>query len=207
MTTYSYLQDEYKNQLASFNEKIENYLKEQNLIIRPDNKVLESGNPKNHWLDKQIGYSLDNLKAGDTLVIYSLTHLARSAFQVYQIFNLLHQKKITLHIIESKTIVNFKKTMETKFLLNLCEQAEDGFISRRTTDAHKRRNKKAKKSNKGSQENHIDAKSRAKLEKHKDDISNYLNMNLSKIAIAKLVSCPTRALNAWIQETEEVLQD
>ena len=97
--------------------------------------------------------------------------------------------------------------METKFLLNLCEKTEDGFISRRTTDAQKRRIKLAKNSNKSIKEHHIDAKSRAKLEKHKDDISNYLNMNLSKIAIAKLVSCPTRALNAWIQETEEVLQD
>lgn len=207
MTTYSYIQDEYRNQLTSFNGKIENYLQEQNLNIRSDNKILESRNPKNHWLDKQIGYLLDDLRAGDKLVIYSLTHLARSAFQVYQIFNLLHQKKITLHITESNTTVNFAKTMETKFLLNLCEQTEDSFISRRTTDAHKRRNKTSKNSNKNIQENHIDAKSREKLEKRKDDISSYLNMNLSKIAIAKLVSCPTRTLNAWIQETEEVLQD
>ena len=91
--------------------------------------------------------------------------------------------------------------METKFLLKLCSQTEDSFISRRTTDAQKRKNKSTKKS----VQTYIDKNTRA-IEKHKKDISEYLDMNLSKIAIAKLISCPAKALNEWIkEETEEVI--
>ena len=80
--------------------------------------------------------------------------------------------------------------METKFLLKLCSQTEDSFISRRTTDAQKRKNKSTKKS----VQTYIDKNTRAILEKQKK-ISQYLDMNLSKIAIAKLISCPAKALN------------
>lgn len=202
MTIYSYIQDEYDNQFNYFYIKIQNHLKTSNLHIKEQNRIIEDKKYKNHWLDKQIGFLIDNLNIDDTLVIYSLTHLARSPFQVYQVFNLLHQKKITLHVVETNSIVNFSKNMETKFLLKLCSQTEDSFISRRTTDAQKRKNKSTKKS----VQTYIDKNTRAILEKHKKDISEYLDMNLSKIAIAKLISCPAKALNEWIkEETEEVI--
>lgn len=202
MPVYSYICNEFDFlSNNTFNQKLHEYLKQNNIKIDPENKIYEIQKKQSHWIEKKISKILNKLGNNDHFIIYNITHMARSAFQVYQIFSKLQHKNITLHIIDSNITIKFTKTMETKFLLNLCEKTEESFISRRTTEAISRREYKLTKNK--NKIDHINPEDKKNLEKNKNDIMKYLNLKVSKIAISKILSCETTTLNTWL-DTENM---
>lgn len=198
MAAYSYIYNEFPFIAKKFNQKVNDYLIKNDIKINIENKIYETLKKDSHWVEKKIGEIINKIKSNDHLIIYNLTHMARSAFQVYQIFARLQQKNITLHIIENNIIIKLADTIETKKILYLCEIAEESFIVRRTSDALLRRDHNLSKNIKTNINQKIDKHEKAALDKNKDDIMKYLNLKISKIAIAKLVSCKTSSLNSWI---------
>ena len=85
MATYSYIYNEFPFISKKFNQKVNDYLIKNGLKINPQNKIYEPLKKESHWVEKKIGEIINKLKNNDHLIIYNLTHLARSAFQVYQI--------------------------------------------------------------------------------------------------------------------------
>ena len=207
MTVYSYIYNEFGISAKTFNQKLELYIKQHKINLLPHNKIFENNKRQKHWLDKSIASLLDKLKPHDTLVIYNSTHFARSAYQVYQIFNLLQQKNIHLHVIDYNINIKFAKNMKTKALLELCGKTEDGFISRRTTEAVKRKNYHHTKQGSKKHNSFIHPEDKAKLDKNKDNIMHYINLKISKLAIAKLIECKPKTLNSWLESKPECVLD
>ena len=207
MTVYSYIYNEFGISAKTFNQKLDFYIKQQKLNLLPQNKIFEIKKRQKHWLDKSIASLLNKLKSQDTLVIYNSTHFARSAYQVYQIFNLLQQKQINLHVIDYNINIKFEKNMKTKALLELCGKTEDGFISRRTTEAVKRKNCNHTQQKSKNNNSFIHPEDKAKLDKNSDNIMHYINLKISKLAIAKLVECKPKTLSSWLENQPECILD
>ena len=212
MSTYSYIFNEFATPAKAFSQKTQCYLEAHNLNVLPQNYWIERESRQKHWLDKNLAILLNQLQNKDILIIHNFTHLARSAFQAYQIFNLLQQKNITLHVIDSNIIAEFKRTINTKEILFICSRTEDCFIARRTTEAIYRRQKSSlgpsilshnRRNNKIS--SIISPEDKAKLDNKKDDILRYLNIKVSKIAIAKLVECEPKTLQKWLKNVPEYI--
>jgi DNA invertase Pin-like site-specific DNA recombinase len=195
MPVYSYICNEFDFlSNNTFNQKLHEYLKQNNIEINNENKIYEIQKKQSHWIEKKISKIINKLENNDHFIIYNITHMARSAFQVYQIFSKLQHKEISLHIIDKNMTIKFTKTMETKFLLDLCEKTEESFISRRTTEAISRREHKLTKT----KNQNLNPEDKKNLDENKNDIMKYLNLKVSKVAISKILSCETATLNTWL---------
>ena len=167
----------------NFTEKLNLYLISNNIRVHSQNKIYETQKKDSHWVEKRIGEIINSIRKHDQLIIYNITHLARSSLQVYQILARLQQKNITLHIIDKNLIVKLGELIETKKILYLCEMAEESFILRRTSDAQNRREYAISKNIKNKNLKKLDQKEKAVLDKKQDDIMNYLNFMLPKFHV------------------------
>ena len=196
MPIYSYICNEFGFLSNNdFDKKLNEYLKHNNINILSDNKVYEIPKKQNHWVETKTGKIINKLKKNDHFIICNITHLARSAFQVYQIFSKLQYKAITLHIIDMNIKLKFSNTMQTKVLLDLCEKTEESFIARRTTDAIKRKEQLFDRNS----VQKLKQKDKQNLDNNKKDIMKYLNLKVSKNAISKLFECEKKALSTWLE--------
>ena len=138
--------------------------------------VEDNASGKVKWKERKLGdLLLKTMQVGDTVLFAEVSRMARSTLQVLEILEQCADKKITA------------------IVLGLAAEIDREMISMRTKEALAKRKAagvvlgrpkgKAKK---------------LKLDKHSKDIRRYLEMDLSKTAICKLVKCSPSTLYEWI---------
>lgn len=141
--------------------------------------------------ERRINKLLNILSDGDTIIVTELSRLGRSVSDVTGIVQELIEKNIRLICIKENIDTNRRHDLNTKVIItmfSLLSELERDLISLRTKEALKTRQQQGIKLGrpKGTTR-------KCKLEKHKQQIQEYLNLDISKLAISKLlrVSYPT----------------
>lgn len=147
------------------------------------------------WEERPIGALLaSRAKAGDVIVVFDAIHLARSTSQFLEVLQQMSKNELVVHFVKYKRIFSGKPTCLTIDLLSLMKDVESDFVSRRTTDALARRRAQGLPLGrpKGRKNKAL------KLDKFHDEIIRYLELNISKASIAKLVRCHPQTLYDWL---------
>ena len=158
--------------------------------------VEDNASGKVKWKERKLGdLLLKTMQVGDTVLFAEVSRMARSTLQVLEILEQCADKKITVHIVKQKMVLDESLNSKiTAIVLGLAAEIDREMISMRTKEALARQKAngvvlgrpkgKAKK---------------LKLDKHSKDIRHYLEINLSKTAICKLVGCSPSTLYEWIE--------
>ncbi|MFK0573093.1 recombinase family protein [Endozoicomonas sp.] len=145
---------------------------------------------KKPWRERALGQILENASEGDTLIVSEVSRLARSTLQVLEILQHCTESKINLHIAKNSMIFdNSLQSRITATVLGMAAEIEREFISSRTKEALAAR--KAAGVQLGRPKGKAE---KLKLDEHRAKIQEYVNLGVSKAAIAKVIGCPATTL-------------
>lgn len=145
---------------------------------------------KKPWRERALGKVLDRAEEGDTLIVSEVSRLARSTLQVLEILQHCTESKINLRIAKNNML--FDNSLQSKItatVLGMAAEIEREFISSRTKEALAAR--KAAGVKLGRPQGKAE---KLKLVVVKDEIQKYLDLGVSKAAIAKIIECPATTL-------------
>jgi DNA invertase Pin-like site-specific DNA recombinase len=158
--------------------------------------VRDGASGKVKWRDRQIGKLLTEVcQPGDTVVFAEISRMARSTLQVLEILEYCAQHQINVHIAKQRMVLDDSmQSRITATVLGLAAEIEREFISLRTKEALAKRK----------QEGHTLGRPKGKAEKvkldaHEAEILGYLEKQVSKRAIAKILGCAPSTLYEWIE--------
>ena len=138
---------------------------------------------------------VDRLKAGDCLVVYELSRLARSMAELDSLRVKIAEKGATIRVISQNLIIDPKgsdiATQAIVFALSLAAQIERNMISDRTKTALKAKKETGAKLGR--------PKGVSRLDSQKDEIQRYLAKGLNVTAISKLIDCNRQTLTNWMK--------
>jgi len=141
--------------------------------------------------ERKLDNLLNVLSKDDILIVTELSRLGRSVSEVTSLIQEIMDRNIRLICIKEKIDTINKQDINTKVIItmfSLLSELERDLISLRTKEALKTRREQGIKLGrpKGTTR-------QSKLEKHKKQIQEYLDIAISKLAISKLlkVSYPT----------------
>jgi DNA invertase Pin-like site-specific DNA recombinase len=164
--------------------------------------IEDSVSGKKPWQERALGSVLKQASNGDTVIVSEVSRLARSTLQVLEILKHCSEHQINLHI--AKNNMRFDDSMQSRItatVLGMAAEIEREFISSRTKEALAAR--KANGMKLGRPQGKAE---KLKLDVFKDEIQKYLDMGLSKAAIAKLVECPATTLYDYCRVRKMVKQ-
>lgn len=192
MAAYSYIHRE-NPEFDQAKQAIADYANEQEITI--EKAICDDDNIKKNWLDREINTLLKSLSRGDQLITFEAADLVCSTSQILSLLSKAGQMNIQLHFVKYNISVDNQSTMtSTQHILNLVSVIESDFISKRTTQALARRRAAGlplgRPKGRGNKS--------LKLDKHREDILNYLDIGISKASIAKLLGCHPQTLYDWI---------
>lgn len=168
------------------------YAKDNNVKI--DEFIIDEKNNKVNWEQREI-FSLINEKcqAGDQLFVYEGSNLARSTKQILFVLKALAEKQVTLHFTKYSRVYPSDENADTENFIRIMQNIESDFIAKRTTDAlaYKVGDADANKAGSYKYED---------IEKHREEILNFLTKKISKAAIAKIIGCDYIALCNYIAQ-------
>jgi len=161
--------------------------------LKIDEFIIDEKQNKVNWEQREL-YTLisDKCKVGDQLFVYEGSNLARSTKQILFVLKALAEKKVMLHLTKYNRVYPCGENADTENFIRIMQNIESDFIAKRTTDAlaYKSIAENAKPS----------AVNYDEIEKHKDDIQNFLSKKISKAAIAKIIGCDYIALCNYIAQ-------
>ena len=145
--------------------------------------------------DREIFQLIDRLAAGDNLVIFELSRLARSMAELESIRVKIAEKGAMIHAIsQNLTITPDGSNIATQaliFAFSIAAQLERQMISDRTKNALQARKAKGLKLGRPA--------GVSKLDSHKTEIKAYLAKDLNLTAISKLIDCNRQTLANYLQ--------
>lgn len=189
MTTYAYLRVSTNAQdVQSQKHGVLEYANQHGLSSMQFIEDSDSG--KKRWQERTLGLLLANAGEGDTIVVSEVSRLARSTLQVLEILQHCTKQQINLHIAKNSMIFdNSMQSRITATVLGMAAEIEREFISSRTKEALAAR--KAAGVKLGRPQGKAQ---KLKLDEKRDEIQKYLDLGVSKAAIAKIIGCPATTL-------------
>ena len=193
---YSYVCT-YNNSPQEVQEALENYVKAKNLTI--DYRIIDKAINRKDWQQRELYTLLKNrLQPQDTLIVYEASNLARSTAQILEILQYVADRNIKLHLAKYDQLFPSEQNINTEAFLQLIQNVESDFVAKRVTQALARRKSaglpvgrpKGKKNK------------TLKLDKHRQDIQKYLDLQISRASIAKLIGCNAQTLYNYIEKRE-----
>ncbi len=177
---------------------IQHYAKRNQLTALYE--INDDAHSKTHWQKRQIRDLLDlvTTHAGDNIIIYDTTHIARSTGQALEFLVSAFKQGINIHFAKYNKALLVNEISSLMDALSLMQHIESDYISRRTTEALARRRAAGLPLGrpKGRKNKSL------KLDKHKKDIFKYMDIGISKASIAKLVGCHPQTLYDWLVRHE-----
>lgn len=189
---YGYLAQSEGEELVS---TLQAYAVDNNLDLKEI--IQQQDAHKLHWRKRSLAALIEEeLGAGDHVVVFESSDLARSTLQVLELLELASSKGISVHLIRYGEIFVADNLYQTEDFIRLIKLVENEYVTKRTTDALARRRDaglplgrpKGRKN-----------KSR-KLDKYKTEIKRYLNLGVNKASIAKLVGCHAQTLYNYLED-------
>ena len=149
--------------------------------------------------DRKIDKLLENLQAGDLLLVSELSRLGRSVGQIIQIVDALIKEQVRLVAVKESIKINGKQNIQTKTMITmfgLFAEIERDLISERTKQglAAARKSGKILGRPKGP--------GKSKLDEFKPEIEAMLKNGSSKTFIAKRYSTSLPNLYKWMKKNK-----
>ena len=136
---------------------------------------------KINYKERKLGALIDNMQAGDVLIVPELSRIARSITQILEVIKVTKDKGITLYSLKE----NFSNNEDsisatvTSTIFALVAQIERELISMRTKEAlHARKIA-------GVKLGRPKGKGKSKLDIHRNDILKLISLGVPKTLIAK----------------------
>jgi len=160
--------------------------------------VAETASGKKSWRDRAIKGIIDELGAGDRLIVPELSRLGRSTLEVLDILQTAKEKGIAVYAVKEALELN-GDTMQAKVMstmLALFADLEREFISQRTKEALKAR--KAA----GVRLGRPKGPGKSKLDEHREEIVALLRNGSTKAYVARKYGITVPNLYNWIKQND-----
>jgi DNA invertase Pin-like site-specific DNA recombinase len=157
--------------------------------------IEETVSGKKPWRDRLLAPTLDNLARDDALIVAELSRLGRSMLEIMEILSISTQKGIKIYA--SKGNWSMDGSMQSKIIavvLAMAAEIERDLISQRTKAALA-----TKKAN-GFHLGRPKGPGKSKLDEHKDDILELLDLGVTKKRIAQKMETTVGNLNHWLKK-------
>jgi DNA invertase Pin-like site-specific DNA recombinase len=157
--------------------------------------IEETVSGKKPWRDRLLAPTLDNLVRDDALIVAELSRLGRSMLEIMEILSISTQKGIKIYA--SKGNWSLDGSMQSKIIavvLAMASEIERDLISQRTKAALA-----TKKAN-GFHLGRPLGPGKSKLDEHKEDILELLDLGVTKKRIAHKMETTPGNLNHWLKK-------
>ncbi len=176
--------------------------------------ISDTASSKLNWKDREIGELINETASeGDTVIISEISRAARSTLEVLEFAQVALDRGINVHIAKQNIVFDDSLATEIQItVLALAAKIERSFIQSRTKEALNHRQQQIDENGYfiSKAGNKVEALGRPKgkakhhkLDAHRDDINKYLEMELSKRAIAKLIDCSPSTLYDWCKRNKK----
>jgi len=144
--------------------------------------------------DRAIYDLIDRCQAGDNLIVFELSRLARSMKELESIRVKLSDTGVDIHAISQNLVISSDKndiaTRALVFALELSAEIERNMISERTKNAL------AVKKSQGAK---LGRPRKSQLDSRREDIMKYKKLGLNITAISKLLGVHRNTLDNWLK--------
>ena len=152
-----------------------------------------SGNKS--WKERKIKDIIDDLGAGERLIVPELSRLGRSMLEIMEILSVAKQKEICIYAIKGNWELN--GTLQSKLIamcFSMAAEIERDLISSRTKEALKARKAAGVKLGRPK------GPGKSKLDPHEEEIIALLNNGSTKTYVAKKYGCTLPNLYNWMKK-------
>ena len=154
-----------------------------------------------NWRERLLGGVVDDLQAGDKIVVAELSRLGRSLLQILEIISVCREKSIGIYAVKGGWELN--GTMQSKIvamMFGMSAEIERDLISERTKEALRVRKEAGMKLGrpKGS--------GKSKLDPFREEIIALLKTGSRQNYIAKKYQITPPALNQWLKKHKIKIQ-
>lgn len=151
------------------------------------------------YKERKLGALIDNMQAGDVLIVPELSRIARSITQILEVIKVTKDKGITLYSLKE----NFSNNEDsisatvTSTIFALVAQIERELISMRTKEALHARKVAGVKLGRPK------GKGQSKLDIYREDILKLISLHVPKTMIARQFNCSIGNLNNFLNRLNE----
>jgi DNA invertase Pin-like site-specific DNA recombinase len=149
------------------------------------------------WKKRAIANLLEELKAGDRIIVSELSRLGRSMLECMEILSIAHQKEIFIHAIKGDW--HLDNTLQSKVMamvFSMASEIERDLISKRTSEALYVRKLQGKKLGRPQ------GPGKSKLDIFKIEIEALLANGSTQKFIAKRYNTTPANLSNWIKKNK-----
>lgn len=152
---------------------------------------------KENWHNRDM-YKLvcNNLKEGDTLVVYESSSLACSTTQILEVLEHASRFQYKVHFVKYRRAFEPGTSVDTLALIQFLMLLKSDFVAKRTTDIIARRRKQGLHIGRPRGSNN----KKLKLDDHRDTIEELLSQNVTRASIAKRIGCPAQTLYNYLEK-------
>ena len=169
------------------------YAKARNLM--PLSFVEDSVSGTKNWRNRELGKLLKILVPGSAILFSEISRIGRNTLQVLEFLKAAAEKEITIHIAKQNMVID--NSMNSKIVvtvLAMVAEIEREFISTRTKEALAKLKADGKTLGRP-----VGSKSvNKKLQENHNQVVEYLDMKISKTAIAKIFKVSRGTLDSYI---------
>jgi len=194
MAIYAYLRVSTKEQDSQYQKNmILNYANENS--YSPVTFVDETMSGAKSYKNRALGNLLNKLSSGDILLVNEFSRLGRSLLDILEIIKVINKHDAQLIIVRDN--LKISDDMSSKLLTTMF-----GIVSEIERDLLKSRVKEGLIAAKarGVKLGRKPGPAKSKLDPHKELIQEYLNKEISKASIAKLLSVNKQTLYSFIKK-------
>jgi len=194
MAVYGYLRVSTKDQNSQYQRDVMlNYANENNYV--PITFVDETMSGAKSYKNRELGKLLNKLSSGDILLVNEFSRLGRSLLDILEIIKVIKEHDAQLIIVRDKLIIG--DDMNSKLLTTMF-----GIVSEIERDLLKSRVKEGLDAAKarGVKLGRKPGPAKSKLDPHKELIQEYLDKEISKASIAKLLGVHVQTLYSFVKK-------
>ena len=194
MTVYGYLRVSTKEQNSQYQrDMMLNYANEHNYV--PITFMDETMSGAKSYRNRELGNLLDKLLPKDILLVNEFSRLGRSLLDILEIIKVINKHEAQLIIVRDKLVIG--DDMNSKLLTTMF-----GIVSEIERDLLKSRVKEGLDAAKarGVKLGRKPGPAKSKLDPHREIIQEYLNKEISKASIAKLLDVHKQTLYSYIKK-------
>ena len=201
MSVYAYLRVSTKEQNSQYQkDTILNYANDNKYV--PIEFINETVSGAKSYKDRQLGSLIDKLSPGDILLVNEFSRLGRSLLDILEIIKVIKEKDSHLIIVRDNLKVG--DDMNSKLLTTIF-----GIVSEIERDLLKSRVKEGLDAAKarGVKLGRKPGITKSKLDPYLEQIQGYMDKEISKSSIAKLVNVNRQTLYSFINRHKLKKQD
>jgi DNA invertase Pin-like site-specific DNA recombinase len=194
MAVYGYLRVSTKEQNSQYQRNmLLNYANENTYV--PITFIDETMSGAKSYRNRALGSLLDKLTCGDILLVNEFSRLGRSLLDILEIIKVINEREAKLIIVRDNLKIG--DDMNSKLLTTMF-----GIVSEIERDLLKSRVKEGLENAKvkGVKLGRKPGPAKSKLDPHKDLIQEYLDKEISKASISKLLGVNKQTLYSFIKK-------